>query len=139
LEGIIFALGSAFIWAIFWIFNVRDKRDEVAKLFLNFLFGTIFITIFILSISEKISGEMKGIAEAIYAGIFEMGITFVIWIKALKLSKTSAQVGNLIYLSPFLSLFLIHFLVGEKILLSTPIGLIFIISGIIIQYRSLNF
>lgn len=135
LEGITLALGSAFIWAIFWIFNVRDKRDEVAKLFLNFLFGIIFITIFMFSISEKISDEIEGIAGAIYVGIFEMGITFVIWIKALKLSKTSAQVGNLIYLSPFISLFIIHFLVGEKILLSTPIGLIFIISGIIIQYR----
>lgn len=135
LEGIAFALSSAFIWAIFWIFNMRDKRDEVAKLFLNFLFGILFIIIFILLLSEKIPDNINGIAGAIYVGLFEMGITFILWIKALKLSQTSAQVGNLIYLTPFLSLLMIHFLVGEKILLSTLLGLIFIISGIIIQHK----
>jgi len=135
LEGIAFALSSAFIWAIFWIFNMRDKRDEIAKLFLNFLFGIVFIVIFMLFVSEKISDNINGIVWAVYVGLFEMGITFILWIKALKLSQTSAQIGNLIYLTPFLSLLMIHFLVGEKILLSTLLGLTFIIFGIIIQHK----
>ena len=41
----------------------------------------------------------------------------------------------LIYLVPFLSLLIIHYVVGEEILLSTLIGLILIVSGIIIQNR----
>ena len=36
LGGALLALGSAVIWALFWIYNLRDQRDEVAKLFLNF-------------------------------------------------------------------------------------------------------
>jgi drug/metabolite transporter (DMT)-like permease len=132
--GVALALGSAVIWALFWIYNVRDKRDEPSKLFLNFAFGFLFILIaMILSSRIKILPPMKGIAGGIYVGLFEMGITFVLWLKALSLSKTTAQVSNLIYLSPFVSLVLIRFVVGEVILLSTIVGLVFIVGGIIIQ------
>jgi drug/metabolite transporter (DMT)-like permease len=132
---VLLALGSAVIWALFWIYNIKDKRDEVAKLFLNFSFGFVFILISIILSSKMTIPAMVGFAGATYVGIFEMGITFVLWLKALKLSRTTAQVSNLIYLSPFLSLVLIHLIVGEKILLSTIIGLIFIVAGIIIQQR----
>jgi drug/metabolite transporter (DMT)-like permease len=62
-----------------------------------------------------------------------MGITFILWLMALKLSSTTAKVSNLIYLSPFISLILIHFFVGEVILISTVIGLAFIVGGIVLQ------
>ena len=135
LSGVFLALGSAVIWALFWIYNIKDRRDEVAKLFLNFSFGFIFILTSMLVSSRMRIPAVAGLAGAAYVGTFEMGITFVLWLKALKLSKTTAQVSNLIYLSPFLSLVLIHLVVGEKILLSTIIGLIFIVAGIIIQQR----
>jgi drug/metabolite transporter (DMT)-like permease len=74
-----------------------------------------------------------GLLGAIYIGLFEMGITFVLWLKALQLSKTTAQVSNFIYLVPFLSLIVINLTVGEKIYSSTIIGLVFIIAGILLQ------
>ena len=133
LNGVLLALGSAFIWAIFWLYNMKDKRDVIAKLFLNFLFGSIFIAIFLLTTRQSLIASSYGYLGAIYIGIFEMGITFVLWLQALRLSKTTAQVSNFIYLVPFLSLVVIHFTVGEKILASTIIGLVFIIAGIILQ------
>ncbi len=133
LPGVLLALGSAVIWALFWINNVKDKRDEVIKLFLNFAFGFGFIFITGLVTSNIVLPDIRGLGGALYVGVFEMGITFVLWLKALKLSKTTAQVSNLIYIAPFLSLVIINIIVGEKILLSTIIGLIFIITGIIIQ------
>jgi drug/metabolite transporter (DMT)-like permease len=66
-------------------------------------------------------------------GIFEMGITFLLWSKALKYAESAAKISILIYLSPFLSLIFIHFIVGEKIYLSTILALLLIISGIGIQ------
>jgi len=77
--------------------------------------------------------NLNGILGAAYVGLFEMGITFLFWLKALKLSKTTAHIANLIYLVPFLSLVIISFAVGEKILVSTIIGVIFIVGGIILQ------
>lgn len=133
LTGILLALGSAAIWALFWIYSVKDNRDEVAKLFLNFTFGLVFILISILFFSELVVPDIIGFLGAVYVGLFEMGITFIIWLRALKLSKTTAQVSHFIYVVPFLSLIVIHFIVGEMILISTIIGLIFVVTGIVLQ------
>ncbi len=133
--GVALALGSAVIWALFWIYNVKDRRDEVVKLFLNSAFGLILALMVMLASSRMTTPDTRGLLGAWYLGFFEMGITFVLWLKALKLSRTTAQVSNLIYLSPFLSLVLIHLIVGETILLSTIVGLIFIVAGIIMQQR----
>jgi drug/metabolite transporter (DMT)-like permease len=131
--GVFLALGSSVIWALFWIYNVRDQRDDVVKLFLSFSFGFIFILVSIVLFSEFVVIPVQGLLGAIYVGIFEMGLVFILWLKALKYSHTTAQVSHLIYLSPFLSLFFIYFIVGEIILRSTIIGLLFIVGGILIQ------
>ncbi len=133
IKGVLLALSSTVIWSLFWIFNIKDTRDVVAKLFLCFAFGFVYILISLLLFSRAMIPDIFGITGAVYVGLFEMGVTFVIWLKTLKLSKTTAQVGNLIYLSPFLSLILINRVVGEKILISTLIGLVLIVTGIIIQ------
>ena len=131
--GVLLALGSTIIWSLFWIYNTKDKQDEAVRLFLNFIFGTVFIFISILFFVKIKMPDFKGMLGATYIGLFELGITFLLWLKALKLSKTTAHVVNLVYLAPFLSLVAISLVVGEKILLSTIIGLIFIVGGIILQ------
>lgn len=131
--GVSLALGSTLIWSLFWIFNVRDKRDAVARLFLNFVFGSFFVSLIILILGINVIPDIKGLLGATYIGLFEMGITFLLWLKALKLSKTTAHITNLIYLTPFLSLIAIHFVIGEEIFFATIIGLIFIVGGIILQ------
>ena len=77
--------------------------------------------------------NIKGILGSAYVGFFEMGLTFIVWLSALKYAKTTAQVSNFIYITPFLSLLLVSIVVGEKILFSTIIGLVFIVAGIILQ------
>jgi len=131
--GVLLALGSAIFWAFYWIFNMKDKRENVTKLFLNFCFGFLYILITVLIMKGIKIPSWQGLAGSVYLGFFEMGIPFVLWLQALKLSATTAKVTNLIYLSPFISLVIIHFAVGETILLSTFIGLIFIVGGIIFQ------
>jgi drug/metabolite transporter (DMT)-like permease len=133
--GVSLAVGSSVIWALFWIYNMRDARDAVLKLFLNFSFGCLCTAILILLVSDVVLPPVHGIAGSVYIGCFEMGITFVVWITALRLSVTTAKVSNLIFLSPFVSLVFIRYFVGEEIMLSTVIGLVFIVSGIIVQQR----
>jgi len=131
--GIVLALCSTIIWALFWLLNVKDKREEVSKLFLNFAFGFLYILIFSAFYSDIFIKSWQGLLGACYVGFFEMGITYIIWLMALKLSATTAKVTNLIYLSPFTSLIFIHFIVGEEILISTITGLVLIIAGIVWQ------
>lgn len=131
--GVVLAIGSSVIWALFWIFNVRDHRDEAVKLFLNFVSGTVFILIASLLFSGITVPAISAACGMVYIGLFEMGITFVLWLTALRLSKTTAQVSNLVYLSPFLSLIFIHAVVGETITVPTIAGLALIMSGIVMQ------
>lgn len=136
LPGALLALGSAFFWALFWLFNIKDKRDPVVKLTLNFLFGFLYIFVFMLILGKVTHPFHPGLLGAVYVGMFEMGITFVFWLKALELTQTTAKISNIIYLVPFLSLFIIRLTVGEHIRASTVIGLCFIIGGIILQHYS---
>ncbi len=131
--GVFLALCSSGIWAVFFLINAKDNRDEECKLFLSFLFGTLFT--FILYLPKLSTPNLYGLLGAVYIGIFEMGIAFVLWVKALKLSRTTAQVSNLVYLTPFLALFFLRIFVGEKILISTIVGIILIISGILFQRK----
>jgi len=132
--GVMLATGSSVFWAFYFILNVRDKRDEGIKLFLNFLFGSLYLILTVF-ISGKWPGSIsfRGAAASVYIGMFEMGITFFFWLKALQLSRTTAKVSNLVYLAPFLSLFLVHYILHEPVYYTTPIGLILIISGIFVQ------
>lgn len=130
--GIFLALSSSIIWGIYWVLNLKDNRDTIDKLLYNFLFGTIY-SLILLIIKKNILINLYGILSSIYIGLFEMGLTFYTWMLALKYSNNSAKVGNIIFLSPVISLFLISFILKEEILISSIIGLLLIISGILIQ------
>jgi len=131
--GISLALSTSIVWALFWLYNIRDHRDEIEKLFFNFLFSMLFIFITTAIFSDFKSINLKGLLAGVYIGLFEMGITFVIWLKALKLAGRTDKIGNLIYLTPFCSLIFISIVLKEKIFITTFFGLILIVTGIFLQ------
>ncbi|MFW6328353.1 MAG: DMT family transporter [Bacteroidota bacterium] len=131
--GTVLALGSSVIWSLFWIINLKDKRNEVLKLFMNFFFAMLFVSLSLLLFSDLKTINVAGLAGGIYVGIFEMGISFVFWMKALQYARTTDTISNLIYLSPFISLFFIHLFVGEEIYFTTFIGLFMIVLGVLYQ------
>ncbi len=131
--GVILVLISTVIWALYWIFNTRDRRDPVVGLFVNFLCSFPFVLGYYLWTAELRVPPGKGLLGAVYIGIIEMGICFILWLMAMKLTDNTARISNLIFLSPFLSLIFIHFLLGEKILFATFIGLVLIILGLCCQ------
>lgn len=135
IRGVLLATGSSVFWAFYFILNVRDKRDEAVKLLLNFLFGSIYLIIALIVTKEWPSSvpEIKGVAAAVYIGIFEMGITFLFWLKALQMASSTDKVSNLVYLAPFISLVFVHYILHEPVYYTTPFGLLLIVSGILIQ------
>lgn len=131
--GVALALISTVVWALYWIFNTRDSRDPVVGLFVNFLCSFPFVLGYYLLTTELRLPPLSGLLGAAYVGIIEMGICFVLWLTAMKLTDNTARISNLIFLSPFLSLIFIHFLVGEEILTATFTGLILIVAGLLCQ------
>lgn len=139
--GVALALCSTVIWALYWIWNTRSTAAPMAGLLLGFLAGFPLILAATLVFSELPALNAKSILAAAYVGCFEMGVTFALWITAMKYAALpdgggTARVANLIFLSPFLSLVLIHFILGEDILPATVAGLGFIVAGnALMQYR----
>jgi len=136
LTGVLLATGSSIFWAVYFILNVRDRRDEAVKLFLNFFFGSIYLlAAMILTGNRQPEIGFKGAMGSVYIGIFEMGLTFFFWLKALSLATTTDKISNLVYFAPFISLLFVHFILHEPVYYTTPAGLLLIIAGILIQNR----
>jgi len=130
--GLGLIIASTIIWATYWLLKINEKQDSVIELFVSFLFGTIYLVVVSLFTPMEFP-PLKPLLAGIYAGMFEMGITFILWSKALKLATNRVTLTQLIYLSPLLSLLLIHFILGEKIGVLTVVGLFLIIGGILIS------
>ena len=131
ITGLILAFMSAFVWATFWILNKKSEHiDNVFALFLSFLFGTLFLLFGLLFVDVQLS-TLNGLLSGIYVGLFEMAIPFIFFGLALKKTNNPALINQLCYLSPFISLFIIQSVLGESIYLTTIIGLVLIIGGIL--------
>ncbi|BFM49341.1 DMT family transporter [Marinomonas sp. THO17] len=133
LVGVGFALFSTFIWALYWLLNTKDTRPSQIGLTLNFAFALPIIFVYAAVTGELSNLKTEGIWGAIYIGLFEMGLSFVLWNHALKLTSNTSQVANLIFLAPLLSIIWLSQLANELILPSTLIGLACILFGLFIQ------
>lgn len=131
--GISLALGSSIVWATFWILNLLDQRDNAVKLSSSFFWGTIYSSLYILFFDSFQIEKLSYLLGSSYIGIFEMGVTFFLWNRGLELSSDKVKTSTLAYLSPFISLIFIALVLKEDIRISSIIGLIFIIGGILFQ------
>ena len=103
LDGVFLALLSTILWSLYWIFNTKSKADPVVSLFCNFLFALPMIFIYVLLTDSFEITNINGLFGAIYVGLFEMGITFLFWLKAMQTTNNTSRIANLIFISPFLS------------------------------------
>jgi drug/metabolite transporter (DMT)-like permease len=133
IDGVLLALLSTVLWSMYWIINTKQKADPIVGLFSNFLVSLPIIIIYFLLTQPLVLPDIKGILAASYVGLFEMGITFFFWLKAMQSATSTAKIANLIFISPFISLIFIYFIVGEQIYISTIFGLTTIILGLILQ------
>jgi len=136
--GVALALGSTLVWASYWIIATRDTRDPEVGLFLNFICGFPVILAVCWWTDGLPSLTGGGAMAALYVGIFEMGVAFVLWSRAMKLAENTSRVSNLIFISPFLSLVFISVILGEVILPSTWVGLVLILAGLWLQQRKVS-
>ena len=133
LTGVILALSSTVIWATFWLVNARDKHDPVIKLFWGFCFAVLYTIILSPFFGGLDFPPLTAFYAISYISFFEMGITFIIWLMALNLTTNASKIGNMIFITPFLSLLFLNLFLDEQLYISTFIGLLLIISGIVFQ------
>jgi drug/metabolite transporter (DMT)-like permease len=133
LEGVILALASTVLWALYWLLSTRNPRDPVVSLCLNFLLAAPCALVICATFSTLVLPSLRGTMAAAWVGLFEMGVTFALWSTALRLASGVARIGNLIFLSPLISLVLIASVLGEVIHPATLVGLALILPAVLLQ------
>lgn len=133
--GIALALLSTLVWAIYWLLNARDYRDPIIKLFHSFIVACPLLWIISFTVDGFLSITLPVIGGMAYVGVFEMGLAFIFWQLAVHNTNNMSQISTLIFLSPFLSLFIINWMLNESISPFTYGGLALIVIGLIIQQR----
>lgn len=133
--GVGLALLSTVLWSLYWILNTGNRQDPVVGLFLNFCFALPLLFAYCLFTGELSRMPWQGVAGAVYIGVFEMGFSFVLWLNAMKLTRSTIGISSLIFVAPPLSLVLIHYVLAEAVLPSTLWGLGLILLGLAVQHR----
>lgn len=131
--GVALAVGSSLLWALYWIGCLKSQIDEDLRLLLAFAFGALFAGAAALLTGATFAAPAPALAAAVYVGLFEMGVTFVLWQRALALAGSAAQVGVLVFITPFLSLIPIRLILGEAIHPATLVGLALIVIGVLVE------
>ncbi|ASC94119.1 hypothetical protein Sdiek2_2105 [Sulfurospirillum diekertiae] len=101
LIGVVLALFSTVLWSLYWIYNTKLHVDPLVGLFINFCFGVLAILLYAFMTPHPLVFNLYGFLGSMYIGVFEMGITFILWLQAMKLSTNTAKIANLIFISPF--------------------------------------
>lgn len=134
--GIGLALLSTLLWASYWLINTKNTDPPIPAMFWCFAFGSLFLAIAVAVDPRPLPWlEWRAWAAAGYVGVFEMGVTFLLWLTAMRTAEKTSQLSMLIFLSPFLSLVFIYFILDEVIQVTTLIGLSLICLGLYLQRK----
>lgn len=131
--GDFLAICGAFIFAIYSVLGKKVEYDNTFSVFIYFLTALILL----IPTMKLTSGFLLPKGETwiwiAVNGCFINGVSYVFWFKSLKYGRTEI-IANLLYLTPFVSLIYISLFLNEKILVSSIVGLVIIVSGVVSQY-----
>ena len=130
--GVVLALVSTLLWAGYWLFNARSITEPTALMATSFVLASPILALLCLWGPGLPEWRSDTFIYGAWVGLVEMGITFLLWQRALKLSSQAGRIGQLIFLSPFLSFLLIGEVLGEEIHPTSWIGLVIIVAGLVL-------
>jgi len=130
--GIALALASGILWALSWLIGTGSALDGTLRLFIGFTTALLVLAPLWWLQGRGRPADPAGWAAVVWVGLFEMGLTFLLWNGALSRTEHPARIGNLVYLGPFVSLLWIALMLGESIRPATVVGLAVIVVGILV-------
>lgn len=133
--GVALALASTFVWAGYWLLNARDTGDAISMMAISFTTACPLLLLLCLLVDGWPALTPTSLAYATWTGLAEMGLAFLFWQLALRSTQRAAFLGQLIFLAPFVSLLLIHHVLGETVRASSVLGLGIIVAGLMWSTR----
>ncbi|HRW77874.1 MAG TPA: DMT family transporter [Candidatus Sabulitectum sp.] len=81
-------LGLAFlstvVWAVYWLLNTRSTGDTNAVLLMSFTYGSIYLGLAGAITGQAFTPAPSALPWLVYIGVFEMGVTYIMWNTAQK-------------------------------------------------------
>ncbi|MEM1228976.1 MAG: DMT family transporter [Pseudomonadota bacterium] len=133
--GVLYILLSTGLWALYWILGQRARSEPLALLASSFAVGALALAVTLTVVGTWPVLSLGNLAAAAWIGAFEMGLTFVLWQRALARTASVGRVSQLIFLAPFLSLLPIALILGEPLQASSLLGLCGIVAGLLLTGR----
>ncbi len=126
------------------LFSALNKKADYNQ---NIAMMIFWLTAGIFAVIAGVIGNVTGLVPEpwvplgtteilglVWLGIAVKALGYLLWAIGLKKASDSAKVANLAYLTPFLSLIMSFFLLGERIKPQALLALVFIVGGILLQY-----
>lgn len=134
LLGALFCVLAAVSYGLFVVLNKRLPYEASVSMMLYYAVSTIVAVICLL-----ISGNLPVLSGVqslglLWIGLGDYAIAYVSWALAMKAGQT-AKIANLAYITPFLSLMVAHFFLGDPITVWSIGGLVVIVAGIFLQMK----
>lgn len=134
--GVALALGSTLVWATYWLATVRTRVDPLVMMTVGFAVGAVAIGVVCQIEYGLPTLTLRRLGFGAWVGLIEMGVTFLLWQRALRLTAHAGRIAQLIFLSPFISLVLIDRVLGEHVHASSFVGLAAIVAGLLLAGRA---
>lgn len=133
LWGVAACLLAAVCYGVFSALNIQVKCHKFPAMTVYYALLAVVGFVSMLVMGEPFPKLTVGEwAIMVWNGVFIFGIAYTTWAMAMDCGET-AVISNLAYLTPFVSLVAIYFLLGEPIGLSSIVGLAIVILGVVIQ------
>lgn len=131
--GIISSIIAAACYGLFSVLNKKADYNQNISMMVSWLVVAVCAMVVGLMIENWVS--IKGVQwfGILWLGVVIDAVAYLLWALALKGAENTAQIANLAYLTPFLSLIVSAVFLKEKIELRAFAALIFIIGGILLQ------
>jgi drug/metabolite transporter (DMT)-like permease len=130
--GVALALGSTVLWAGYWLSHARSRSNPANLMALSFLIALPLVLVACVLGPGFPKMTWQTVFYGGWVGLIEMGVTFLLWQRAMRLTGQAARIGQLIFLSPFISLVLINVVLREPIHTTSILGLFVIVAGLIV-------
>ncbi|RNC72192.1 MAG: DMT family transporter [Desulfuromonadales bacterium] len=130
--GVAVALLTALAFALFCVMIKHGRFDVEVGMFLFNLFGLFFLLCLAPFFGFDPAIDPGQLLVLIYLGVFPTAVAFILWNRALHLTRTG-RCSNIALLTPLLSLLIISLVLGERITLHHLAGLLIIVVSVFIN------
>lgn len=134
LLGALFCVLAAVSYGLFVVLNKRLRYESSVSMMLYYIVSTV-VALACLLVSGNLP-DLRGMQSLglLWIGLGDYAVAYVSWALAMKAGQT-AKIANLAYITPFVSLVVAHFFLGDPITLWSIGGLGVIVAGIFLQMK----